>query len=87
MTLYIWTVMDKKQQTEQSDDTLKVIDESAKSQDFFQSNKNRIERKYTTRRIKSRNFLSHIAYVGINSEDLSMNHIEFKAVFTRQKIN
>ena len=75
--------MDKKQQTEQSDDTLKMIDESAKSQDFYRSNKDRIERKYTTMRIKSRNFWSHIAYVGINREDLSMNHIKFKAVFTR----
>ena len=40
-----------------------------KSQDFFQSNKGKIERKYTTRRIKSRKFLPNIAYVGINIED------------------
>ena len=46
-----------------------MIDESAKSQDFFQSNKDKIERKYTTTRMKSRNFLSNIAYVGINRED------------------
>ena len=44
------------------------MDESAKSQDFFQDN-NAIRKKYTTTRIKSRNFLSNIAYVGINKED------------------
>ena len=32
-----------------------MIDETAKSQDFFQGNKN-IGKKYTTTRIKSRNF-------------------------------
>ena len=63
------TALDEKQPTEQSDDTLKMIDEPAKSQDFFQSNKGKIERKYTTRRIKSRKFLPNIAYVGINIED------------------
>ena len=45
-----------------------MIDETAKSQDFFQGNKN-IGKKYTTTRIKSRNFLSNIAYVGISKED------------------
>ena len=60
---------DEKQQTKKSDDAPKMIDESAKSQEFFQSNKDKIERKYTTTRIKSRNFLSNIAYVGINRED------------------
>ena len=44
------------------------MDESAKSQDLFQDN-NAIRKKYTTTRIKSRNFLSNIAYVGINKED------------------
>ena len=44
------------------------MDESAKSQDFFEDN-NAIKVKYTTTRIKSRNFLSNIAYVGINKED------------------
>ena len=44
------------------------MDESAKSQGFFQDN-NAIRKKYTTTRIKSRNFLSNIAYVGINKED------------------
>ena len=44
------------------------MDELAKSQDFFQDN-NAIRKKYTTTRIKSRNFLSNIAYLGINKED------------------
>ena len=54
------TAMDKKQQMEQSDDTPKMIDESAKSQDFFQSNKEKVERKYATTRVKLRNFLSNM---------------------------
>ena len=44
------------------------IEESVKSQDLFQDN-NAIAKKYLTTRIKSRNFLSNIAYVGINKED------------------
>ena len=54
------TAMDKKQQMEQSDDTPKMIDESAKSQEFFQSNKEKVERKYATTRVKLRNFLSNM---------------------------
>ena len=54
------TALDKKQQMEQSDDTPKMIDESAKSQDFFQSNKEKTERKYATTRVKLRNFLSNM---------------------------
>ena len=47
--------------------------ESAKSPDFFQDN-NAIKEKTiikpsTTTRIKSRNFLSNISYVGINKEE------------------
>ena len=51
--------------TETNDANEKIIDmdESAKSQDFFQNN-NAIKVKYTTTGIKSRNFLSNIAYVG-----------------------
>ena len=48
------------------------MDESAKSPDFFQGNKSSVEkteRKYTTTRIKSLNFLSNISYVGLNKED------------------
>ena len=44
------------------------MDESAKSQDFFDDNAT-IGRRYTITRIKSRNFLSNITYVGINKED------------------
>ena len=49
-------------------DSIEMLDEFAKSQDFFQDNK-AIGQKYTTTRIKSRNFLSNIAYVGISEED------------------
>ena len=38
------------------------------SKNLFQDN-NAIAKKYLTTRIKSRNFLSNIAYVGINKED------------------
>ena len=50
---------------------LEVMDESAESADFFHDNinSNKPDRKYTTTRIKSRNFLSNISYVGINKED------------------
>ena len=44
------------------------MDKSAKSQNFFQDN-DAISKKYTTTRIKSRNFLSNIAYVGINKKN------------------
>ena len=45
-----------------------MIDCSGKSLDFVQDNKPS-ERKYNTTRIKSRNFLSNIAYIGIKKED------------------
>lgn len=60
----------KEQQPEQNDNTPKQIDESAKGQNFFQDNKNNKERKNTTTWIKSRNFLSNVAYVSKNREDL-----------------
>ena len=54
-----------------------MIDEiSAKSQGFFQDN-NPPGKKYMTTRIKSRNFLSHIAYVGINKEDFYNKNFVF----------
>ena len=54
----------------QTDKNLQVMDELVKSQDFFQDNTSTmIGKRYTTTRIKSRNFLSNIAYVGINKED------------------
>ena len=52
--------------------TPEMTDESAKSPDFFQSNKlstERTDRKYTTTRIKLRNFLLNISYFGIKKED------------------
>ena len=57
-------------ETEMNTESDKVlnVDESAKSQDFFQDN-NVVKIKYVTTRIKSRNFLSNIAYVGINKKD------------------
>ena len=58
----------KQEQTEQTDEKIEMIDKSAKSQDYFQSN-NPTERKYTTKRIKSRIILSNIAYVGVSKED------------------
>lgn len=49
-----------------------IMDESAKSPNFFQDHKSSVEineRKYTAARIKSLNFLSNISYVGINKEE------------------
>ena len=56
-----------KNQTD-NDVNLQVVDESAKTYDFFQDN-NPVGKRYTITHIKSRNFLSNIAYVGINKED------------------
>ena len=50
------------------DENIQVMDESAKCQDFLQDN-NTLGKRYTTTRIKFKNFLSNIAYVGINKED------------------
>ena len=47
-----------------SNENIQDMDESAESQD-----NNAIGKKYTTTRMKLRNFLSNIAYVGINKED------------------
>ena len=65
--------MSKKQAlTENSNSIQKeMTDGSAKVRNFFQDNKspeNR-ERKYTTTRIKSRNFLSNISYAVIKKKD------------------
>ena len=49
-----------------------IMDESAKSPNFFQDHKSSVEKnegKYTATRIKSLNFLSNISYAGINKED------------------
>ena len=68
------TLSGKQQPNEKTYDNkyLQVMDESAKTQDFFQDHNNvndMIGKRYSTTRIKSRNFLSNIAYVGINKED------------------
>ena len=55
-------------------ENLQTVDKSAKSQDFFQDN-NPIGKRYTTACIKSRNFLSNIAYIGINKEDFYKENI------------
>ena len=58
------TLSEKQQLRDQTDgdENIQVMDESAKSQDFFQVN-NALGNKYTTTCIKSRNFLSDIAYL------------------------
>ena len=53
-----------------------VMDGSAKSPNFLQNNK-LPEMRYTTKRIKSRNFLSNISYVGINKEDFYKENFIF----------
>ena len=57
-----------KMEQKTNDENIQDMDESAKSQDFVQDNKT-IGKKYSTTRIKPRNFLSNIAYVGIKKED------------------
>ena len=57
-------------------ENIQDMDESAKSQDFFQDNY-AIGKKYTTTRIKSRNSLSNIACVGINKEDYYNKNFTF----------
>ena len=56
------------EQTQPNPEENMMVEESAKSQDSFHENKN-IGKKYTTTCIKSRNFLSNIANVGISKED------------------
>ena len=56
-----------------------MTDESAKSPNFFWDNMSseKAWRKYTTTRLKSRNFLSNIFYVGINKEDFYNENFVF----------
>ena len=57
-------------QTDNSDQNIQHMEKSAKRQDFFQdTNTVAIGKRYTTTRIKSRNVLSNISYIGINKED------------------
>ena len=62
------TLAEQQSLTETDNIKQEVMDESAKSPDFFQNSK-LSERKYTTTRIKFRCFLSNISYVGINKKD------------------
>ena len=62
------TFSEKQRMIDQNNSNVQLIDESAKSQDFFQDN-NPPGKKCTMTRIKSRTFLSNIAYVGINKKD------------------
>ena len=59
-----------------SDENTQVMDRSAKSQDFFQDNST-LGKRFTITQIKSRNFLSNIAYVGINKEDYNNENFIF----------
>ena len=61
---------------EQTHNNIEMIDKSAKSPDFIQNNK-LPERKYKASRTKSRNFLSNIAYVGINKDNFYREHFIF----------
>ena len=66
--------------SKENEDKLDMTDGSAKSPDFFQDNKplnERSERKYTTTRIKLRNFSSNIPYIGINKEDFYNDNFIF----------
>ena len=54
-----------------------MIDDSAKSHDFFQNNKP-LEREQTTTQIKSIIFLPNITYVGTSKEDFYNKNFIFK---------
>ena len=73
---------------DQTDGNLQVMDESAKRQDFFQDNNTlaTIEKRYTTTRIKFRNFLSSVAYVGIKKEDYYNENFIFDFYMLTTKI-
>ena len=51
------------------DKNIQDMDKTAKCQDVFHDGNSTIGKRYTTTRIKSRNVLSNINYVGINQED------------------
>ena len=63
------TLSERQQLDNQTDsnENIKAVDESVKNQDFFQVN-NALRKRYTANWIKSRNFLSNIAYAGIDKE-------------------
>ena len=68
-------VENKETKTETETETIDM-NKSAKNQDLFQDNK-AIKVKYTTTKIKSRNFLSNVAHVAINKEDSYNNNFIF----------
>ena len=83
------TFSEKQALTENSDIiTEEMVDETAKSPDFFQDNKSteNVERKYTKTRIKSRNFLLNMAFVGINKEDFYNENFIFDVYLLVTKI-
>ena len=69
-------LLKKEELTEQTDINFEMTEESAKSQDFFQNNKPS-ERKCTTYKIESRNFLSNIGHVRINKEGFDNENFLF----------
>ena len=71
-------ISDNSNNSNENENKPDMTDGSAKCLDFFQDNElsnERSERKYTATRIKSRNFLSNISYVGINKEDFYNDNI------------
>ena len=74
------TLSERQQINDQADGNknLQVVDESAKSQDFFQDN-NALGKQCTTTQIKSTKFVSNITYVGINKEDYYNENFIFDA--------
>ena len=74
--------------SKENEDKPDMTDGSAKNPDFFQDNKplnERSERKYTTTRIKLRNFLSNIPNVGINKEDFYNDNFIFDVYLLMNK--
>ena len=65
------TLAERQKVNDQTDDeeNTQVMDEPTKGQDFLQDNNTTLGQRYTITRIKSRNFLSIIAYFRINKED------------------
>ena len=65
-------------------ENIQIMDGSAKSQNFFQDNSALVKR-YITTSIKSGNFLSNIAYVGVNTEDYYNENFVFDVYLTVTK--
>ena len=82
---------DNKNNNNKENNQPEMTEESPKSPNFFQSNKpsnERTDRKYTTTRVKSRNFLSNISYVRINKEDFYNQNFTFNIyLFMTKNLN